>query len=80
MSKKLQTKDKQPANFTTPEPEEPETRSNEMDVDTSPALWTQNLEQQSSELSSLEDDQFESPGSETSEMYADESQNHTKKS
>lgn len=77
-SKKFQAKGKQPATPTAPE-EEPEATSNEMEVDTSSALWTKNLEQLSSDLSSLEDDRFESPGSETSEMYIDESLDHTKK-
>ena len=50
-----------------------------MEVDTTLTLWTENLEQQSLELSSLENNRFESPGSETSEIYINESQNHTKK-
>lgn len=78
ISKKLQAKDKQPATFTAPE-EEPEAGSSEMEVDTSLTPWTKNLEQQSSDLGSLEDDRFESPEPETSEIYVDESQNHTKK-
>ena len=77
-SKKFQAKDKQPASSTAPE-EEPEVAPNEIEVDTSSALWTKNLEQLSLELSSLEHDRFESPGSETSEMYIDENQDHTKK-
>ena len=74
-SKRLQTKNKRPASPINME-KEPETTSNEMELDSSPALYNENP---SSELSSLEDDQFNSPGSETSEMYIDESQNHTKK-
>ncbi len=77
-SRKLQAKDKELATFATPE-EEVEAGSNDMEVDTSLALWTQSPEQQSSDLSSLEDDRFESPEPETSEIYVDESQNHTKK-
>ncbi len=77
-SKKFQAKDKQPATLAVPE-EVPEAESNEMEVDTSFTLWTKTLERQSSELNSLEDDRFESSRSETSEMFVNESQNHTKK-
>ena len=74
-SKRLQTKKKRPASPINME-KEPETTSNEMELDSLPALYNKNP---SSELSSLKDDQFNSPRSETSEMYIDESQNHTKK-
>ncbi len=74
-SKRLQTKKKRPASPWNME-KEPETMSNKMELDSSPALCNKNL---SSELSSLEDDQFDSSESETSEMYIDESQNPTKK-
>ncbi len=77
-AKKTQAKVKQPAASSTPEVEL-ETESNKMEVDAPLTLWTKNLEQQSSELSSLEDDRCESSESETSEMYIEESQNHTKK-
>ena len=77
-SKKFQAKDKQPASSTAPE-EEPEVAPNEIEVDTSSALWTKNLERLSSELSLLEDNRFKSSGSETLEIYIDESQDHTKK-
>ena len=75
-SKKLKVKDKQTAIFTAPE-KEPEGGSSKMEVDTSLALWTKNPEQQFADLSSLKDDRFESPESETLEIYVDESQNHT---
>ena len=77
-SRKLQAKDKELATFATPE-EEVEAGSSNMEVDTSLALWAQSPRQQLSDLSSLEDNKFKSPELETSEIYIDESQNHTKK-
>ena len=50
-----------------------------MEVDISLVLWAQSPEQQSSDLSSLEDNRFKSPEPETLEIYVNESQNHTKK-
>ena len=50
-----------------------------MEVDTLSALWTKDLEQLFSELSLLEDNRFESPGSKISEIYINESQDHIKK-
>ena len=77
-AKKPQVKDKRPAAPPALE-EELEVGSTKMEVDTALTLWTNNPEPQSSELSSLEDNEFESPRSETSEVYADESLNHSKK-
>lgn len=77
-SKKAQAKAKQPASSTTPEVE-PETELNEIEVDTPLTLWTKNMEQQSSDLSSLENDRCKSLGSEISQIYVDESQHHAKK-
>ena len=74
-SKRLQTKNKRPASPINMG-KEPEITSNKMELDSSPALYNKNP---SSELSSLKDNQFNSPKSETSEMYIDKSQNHTKK-
>ena len=37
------------------------------------------MEQQSLDLSSLEDDSFESPKPEISDIYIDKSQNHSKR-
>ncbi len=74
-SKRLQTKNKKLTSYISVE-KEPETTSNKMELDSLPALCNKNP---SLELSSLDNDQFDSPGSETSEMYIDKSQNHIKK-
>ena len=58
-AKKSQAKDKQPAACVTPE-KEPAGGSNEMELDTAVTIWTGTLGQQSSELSSFEDDMPES--------------------
>lgn len=77
-AKKPQVKDKRPA--APPALEETlDVRSTEMEVDTVSTLWTNNLEPQSLERSLLKDNEFESFRSETSEIYADESLNHSKK-
>ncbi len=72
---KSQSKDMEPTSPMAAPEEELEAGSSEMEVDSSLTLWPKSLERQSSELSTIED---ESARSETSEMYIDESQNHTK--
>ena len=54
-AKKSQAKDKQPATYAASE-EEPEVESSEMELDNAVTLWAKSPQQQSSELSSFEDD------------------------
>lgn len=55
-SKNSIAKDKQPTPYFTPAPEEEsEVRSTEMDLDTAVTLWAKSPGQESSELSSIED-------------------------
>ena len=76
--RKFQAKDKESTTFVASE-EEPEAGSSKIEVDTFLTLWTKDTKQQSSDLSSLENDRFESLEPETLDIYIDESQNHSKK-
>lgn len=68
-SKRLQIKNKRPASPINVK-EKLKTTSNKMKLDSLPTLYNKNL---SLELSSLKNDWFDSPRSETLEMYIDKS-------